>query len=97
MAPISTAQRSTCTAIWRSLISVTTTALLWGVDDTGRADELAEGIYGKRLTCRRPNPKDIPLLGEARPALEAQAGETKTKIRQILANKVREARGGKDA
>jgi transposase-like protein len=32
-----------------------------GVDDTARADELAKGIVGKRLTYRRPNPKDIPF------------------------------------
>jgi transposase-like protein len=32
-----------------------------GVDDTSRADELAKGIVGKRLTYRRPNPKDIPF------------------------------------
>jgi hypothetical protein len=32
-----------------------------GVDDTDRANELAKGIVGKRLTYRRPNQKDIPL------------------------------------
>ena len=32
-----------------------------GVDDSDRADELAKGIVGKRLTYRRPNPKDIPF------------------------------------
>jgi ISXO2-like transposase domain len=32
-----------------------------GVDDGNRADELAKGIVGKRLTYRRPNPKDIPF------------------------------------
>ena len=32
-----------------------------GVDDTDRADELAKGIVGKRLTYRRPNQKDIPF------------------------------------
>jgi len=32
-----------------------------GVDDTARADELAKGIVGKRLTYRRPNQKDIPF------------------------------------
>jgi ISXO2-like transposase domain len=40
-----------------------------GVDDTSRADELAKGIVGKRLTYRRPNPKDIPFQGEALPTL----------------------------
>jgi transposase-like protein len=32
-----------------------------GVDDTDRANELAKGIVGKRLTYRRPNQKDIPF------------------------------------
>src|SRR5712675_755408 len=32
-----------------------------GVDDTARADQLAKGIVGKRLTYRRPNQKDIPF------------------------------------
>jgi transposase-like protein len=32
-----------------------------GVDDKDRADQLAKGIVGKRLTYRRPNPKDIPF------------------------------------
>jgi transposase-like protein len=32
-----------------------------GVDDTARADELAKGIVGKRLTYRRPNLKNIPF------------------------------------
>jgi hypothetical protein len=32
-----------------------------GVGDTSRANELAKGIVGKRLTYRRPNPKDIPF------------------------------------
>ena len=32
-----------------------------GVDDTNRANELAKGIVGKRLTYRRPNQKDIPF------------------------------------
>lgn len=31
------------------------------VDDTERANELAKGIVGKRLTYRRPNQKDIPF------------------------------------
>jgi hypothetical protein len=31
------------------------------VNDTDRANELAKGIVGKRLTYRRPNPKDIPF------------------------------------
>lgn len=30
-----------------------------GVDDTDRANELAKGIVGKRLTYRRPNSKNI--------------------------------------
>jgi transposase-like protein len=32
-----------------------------GTDDSARADKLAEGIVGKRLTYRRPNQKDIPF------------------------------------
>jgi hypothetical protein len=32
-----------------------------GVNDTDRANELAKGIVGKRLTYRRPNPKNIPF------------------------------------
>ncbi len=32
-----------------------------GVNDTERANELAKGIVGKRLTYRRPNQKDIPF------------------------------------
>jgi transposase-like protein len=32
-----------------------------GVDDTARADQLAKGIVGKRLTYRRPDQKDIPF------------------------------------
>lgn len=32
-----------------------------GVDDTSRAEQLAKGIVGKRLTYRRPNLKDIPF------------------------------------
>jgi transposase-like protein len=32
-----------------------------GVDDTARADELAKGIVGKRLTYRRPRQQDIPF------------------------------------
>jgi transposase-like protein len=32
-----------------------------GTDDSARADELAKGIVGKRLTYRRPNQKDIPF------------------------------------
>jgi transposase-like protein len=32
-----------------------------GIDDSSRADQLAKGIVGKRLTYRRPNPKDIPF------------------------------------
>ncbi|WP_050625802.1 IS1595 family transposase [Bradyrhizobium viridifuturi] len=32
-----------------------------GIDDKDRATELAKGIVGKRLTYRRPNPKDIPF------------------------------------
>jgi len=32
-----------------------------GVDDKDRADQLAKGIVGKRLTYRRPNQKDIPF------------------------------------
>ena len=32
-----------------------------GIEDTERADKLAEGIVGKRLTYRRPNQKDIPF------------------------------------
>jgi ISXO2 transposase-like protein len=32
-----------------------------GVDDTSRANELAKGIVGKRLTYRRPNQRDIPF------------------------------------
>jgi hypothetical protein len=32
-----------------------------GVDDTARANELAKGIVGKRLTYQRPNQKDIPF------------------------------------
>jgi transposase-like protein len=31
-----------------------------GVDDTDRANELAKGIVGKRLTYRRPDSKDVP-------------------------------------
>jgi hypothetical protein len=31
------------------------------VTDRERAEKLAEGIVGKRLTYRRPNPKDIPF------------------------------------
>jgi transposase-like protein len=31
-----------------------------GVNDTERANELAKGIVGKRLTYRRPNQRDIP-------------------------------------
>jgi hypothetical protein len=46
--------RSTCTAISRSSISVTTTALPLGVDDAERAATLAGGIVGERLTYRRP-------------------------------------------
>jgi hypothetical protein len=30
-----------------------------GVDDAGRADQLAKGIVGKRLTYRRPNSKNV--------------------------------------
>jgi hypothetical protein len=30
-----------------------------GVNDGERADELAKGIVGKRLTYRRPNRKDV--------------------------------------
>lgn len=30
-----------------------------GVNDGGRATELAKGIVGKRLTYRRPNRKDV--------------------------------------
>jgi transposase-like protein len=30
-----------------------------GVNDTDRASELAKGIYGKRLTYRRPNSKNV--------------------------------------
>ena len=30
-----------------------------GVNDDGRADQLAKGIAGKRLTYRRPNSKNI--------------------------------------
>src|SRR5438046_4010773 len=30
-----------------------------GVNDGERANELAKGIYGKRLTYRRPNRKDV--------------------------------------
>jgi transposase-like protein len=30
-----------------------------GIDDTDRANELAKGIVGKRLTYRRPNRKDV--------------------------------------
>jgi transposase-like protein len=32
-----------------------------GTDDSARADELAKGIVGKRLTYRRPDQKDIPF------------------------------------
>jgi transposase-like protein len=32
-----------------------------GVNDTDRANELAKGIVGKRLTYRRPNQRDIPF------------------------------------
>jgi hypothetical protein len=32
-----------------------------GTDDSARADKLAEGIVGKRLTYRRPDQKDIPF------------------------------------
>ena len=32
-----------------------------GVDDKDRADQLAKGIVGKRLTYRRPSSKDIPF------------------------------------
>jgi transposase-like protein len=32
-----------------------------GVNDSSRADKLAKGIVGKRLTYRRPNQKDIPF------------------------------------
>jgi hypothetical protein len=30
-----------------------------GVNDTDRANELAKGIVGKRLTYRRPNQKHV--------------------------------------
>jgi hypothetical protein len=30
-----------------------------GIDDKDRANELAEGIVGKRLTDRRPNGKNV--------------------------------------
>jgi transposase-like protein len=32
-----------------------------GIDDKDRANELAKGIVGKRLTYRRPNQRDIPF------------------------------------
>lgn len=32
-----------------------------GVDDSNRAEQLAKGIVGKRLTYRRPNQRDIPF------------------------------------
>ena len=32
-----------------------------GVNDADRADELAKGIVGKRLTYRRPREQDIPF------------------------------------
>jgi hypothetical protein len=32
-----------------------------GVDYTARADELAKGIVGMRLTYRRPPQQDVPL------------------------------------
>ena len=33
------------------------------MDDTACADELAKGIDGKRLTYRRPSPKEHSVLG----------------------------------
>ena len=51
-APTSTARRSTCTAIWRSSISATTTASRLGVEDKERATKAIVGAKGKRLTYR---------------------------------------------
>ena len=51
---VSALQRSTCIAIWRSLIFDTATAFGLGVDDKARADRALEGIVGKRLTYRIP-------------------------------------------
>jgi hypothetical protein len=49
-----------------------------GVKDNERAERLAKGIVGKRLTYRRRNEQDIPFYGQAFSALAQEALEAQT-------------------
>ena len=59
-----------------------------GVDDIDRANELAKGIVGKRLTYRRTNRNGSSIRRERFLRWRSKLAAAEAKIRQILADKI---------